>query len=285
MKILKEQDIVGCDWDYLIVLDSCRFDIFKEVYMDYINEYDCILEKVKSAGSCTGEWLVKNFDDFYEYEYISANPYINSIGYGLEENREWDYNWVANKHFSRIIDVWEFGYDEDIGVVHPREVNKAFFNQKANQSKTILHYIQPHTPYLGFNRYSDSGNLKNIEPRTSFESVNEEKILKNIRDRLGYFYDNTRFFWFLRYILEGQMKGSTGEYLYRLSKEGKLIELYKEEIELALWAISNILNELKGKIIITSDHGEAFGEKGIWGHPKEKHISPLIEVPWIEIEK
>ena len=42
-------------------------------------------------------------------------------------------------------------------------------------------------------------------------------------------------------------------------------------------------------IIITSDHGEAYGEKilkfiPIYGHPTGIHISALVEVPWFVVK-
>jgi len=44
------------------------------------------------------------------------------------------------------------------------------------------------------------------------------------------------------------------------------------------------IDDLKGDVIITSDHGEAFGEEGVWEHHIETPIPPLIEVPWLEVE-
>ena len=34
-----------------------------------------------------------------------------------------------------------------------------------------------------------------------------------------------------------------------------------------------------------SDHGEAFGEQGVWEHHIETHIPVLIEVPWLRVEE
>jgi len=37
-------------------------------------------------------------------------------------------------------------------------------------------------------------------------------------------------------------------------------------------------------VVVTADHGEAFGEEGVWEHHIETHIPPLMEVPWLEVE-
>jgi len=35
------------------------------------------------------------------------------------------------------------------------------------------------------------------------------------------------------------------------------------------------------RIVLTADHGNAFGEWGLWGHPDRIPIRVLREVPWI----
>ena len=55
IKIMEEK------WDYLIVLDACRYDYFKE----YNNILEGHLEKKLSCASCTYEWLEKNFSGKY----------------------------------------------------------------------------------------------------------------------------------------------------------------------------------------------------------------------------
>lgn len=52
------------DWDYLIVLDACRYDKFKESYPDYL---DGELRKVWSRASSTQPWLGKTFPDEYDF--------------------------------------------------------------------------------------------------------------------------------------------------------------------------------------------------------------------------
>jgi len=46
------------DWDYLIILDACRYDFFSWMYSKY---FEGKLIKAKSVGSCTVEWLIKSF--------------------------------------------------------------------------------------------------------------------------------------------------------------------------------------------------------------------------------
>ena len=65
------------DWDYLIILDACRYDYFEKFYGQYLSGK---LEKRLSLGSSTREWRDRNFTGKYDDTiYISANPFINSV--------------------------------------------------------------------------------------------------------------------------------------------------------------------------------------------------------------
>lgn len=68
-------DIMKENWDYLIILDAARYDLFKESVKNF--KIQGKLKKVESKGSATPEWLKKNFKkDFYDIIYVSANPFI-----------------------------------------------------------------------------------------------------------------------------------------------------------------------------------------------------------------
>ena len=122
-KELKTQPIHEADWDYLIVLDACRFDFFEKVYQDYL---DGDLTKVKSRGSATHEWLAKTFSAHrYKYNYITANPYINKEGLNLSDMvNEIEIDWYASKKFPEIHSAWQEVWDEEIGTVRPEKMKQ-----------------------------------------------------------------------------------------------------------------------------------------------------------------
>jgi len=258
--MIKKQNIQGETWDNLIILDACRFDFFEKIYKEYM---DGELEKRISKGSNTGEWLAKTFPDKYDYTYISANPYINSYGVSLNRCRpEYrNYSWNAVEHFSNIIDVWEFGWKEEVGTIHPKEVNKAYLSNKDN-NKTIIHYVQPHYPYLSYGGVFGIRNKVNIlkdEPINYKQKLKKNKLVEPIKK------------------------------LPRLKKIqveiglDKLFYYYEDNLRTVLKHVSHLTAYLNGTTIITADHGEAFGEEGVWEHPIETHIPVLIEVPWLAI--
>jgi len=52
-------------------------------------------------------------------------------------------------------------------------------------------------------------------------------------------------------------------------------DAYKNNLKLVLPSVRELVDELTGKMVITSDHGNMFGERSSpipyreWGHPKE----------------
>ena len=49
-------------WDYLIILDACRYDYFESLYKEF---FDGDLEKRISLGSNTIEWCLESFKGYY----------------------------------------------------------------------------------------------------------------------------------------------------------------------------------------------------------------------------
>jgi len=66
----------------------------------------------------------------------------------------------------------------------------------------------------------------------------------------------------------------------------KVKRAWQENLKFVLKEIDkNLIPKIKGKIIITADHGEAFGEKFLYFHPEAIYTKELIEVPWLIINK
>ena len=51
-----------------------------------------------------------------------------------------------------------------------------------------------------------------------------------------------------------------------------------------IMGIRRLLANIKeAHVIITSDHGELLGERGLYGHRTGLHVRELVEVPWLEL--
>lgn len=69
---------------------------------------------------------------------------------------------------------------------------------------------------------------------------------------------------------------------------GQLLEAYDRNLSLALQAVRTLLQELRGKCVITADHGEMLGENKRYGHHAVHGTlfdAGLSEVPWWEVDE
>lgn len=118
------------NWDNLVVLDACRYDVLKEVMGKNI-DYRI------SRGSTTVEWIKENFagTKFNDIVYVTANPWVSM---------------VARNLFYKLIPVWKDGWDEDLWTVHPKTTTE-YAKEAAERypdKRLIVHYMQPHAPYI-----------------------------------------------------------------------------------------------------------------------------------------
>lgn len=223
------------DWDNLIILDACRFDLFETV-----NNIQGELTAVRSLGSKTGEFLKENFSDntYADTIYISANPQVQL--HNIEKN------------FYDCVRLWETDWDDELETVPPKRVSdKAIeINDEFPNKRLIVHFVQPHYPFIGeTGRQIEHGEMIGdglIKDERSYRTIWEQ-----LRDEM--------------------------------IDEERVWEAYRENLELTLPHVDTLVTELPGKSVVTSDHGNAFGEWGIYGHPANRHIRSLVKVPWLEI--
>lgn len=122
--------VVDEDWDNLIILDACRYDIFKEV--TGINTDYRI-----SCGSDTVEFLIKNFTDrkLMDTVVVTATPHVDKL--------------VKNS-FYRVIPVWDKGWNDDLNIVLPETVVEYALRAEKEypDKRLIIWFVQPHAPFL-----------------------------------------------------------------------------------------------------------------------------------------
>jgi len=242
--------VLSENWDHLIILDACRFDVFSEEIKKSVLYKKGKLEYRISNGSMTLEFLSENFGEgvFNEIVYITANPFVDML--------------LKNK-FYKIISVWKDGWDNNLNTVHPRTVYEytKLSIKKYSDKRFIIHFMQPHFPYLTLKLAEETGFAKHREA-----------------------------------VLRGAMKWKD-KTVWDLVEEGRIplevvVQAYRKNLEIALKYVEKLVKILDGKIVITSDHGEAFGEKfhpiipiKVYGHPKNVRIDALVKVPWFVINK
>jgi hypothetical protein len=121
------------DWDNLIVLDACRYDAFESE-----SHLQGVLEKRISVGSNTNQFFKHNFSgrELFDTVYVTANP--TAIGIIKQQD----------PIFHDMVTVLD-GYLSP--TIHPDDVTDAAIDalEKHEDKRLIVHYLQPHAPFLG----------------------------------------------------------------------------------------------------------------------------------------
>jgi hypothetical protein len=278
-----DQRVIQAEWDYLIVLDACRFDVFADTYEEY---FDGTLEKRHSPGSATPEWAAKTFTGTHDLTYLSAIPFINSLGTPLRELR-WgascDYDWTATDHIAEVVDLWQSAWDDDLGAVVPEAVAGAARDRLGDheRDRMVVHFLQPHAPYLQRGRGRKLERIRGgiIEPSRNGDGGG---IAEDIRTRVEAALGRSQVAMALGMLVELDPKGilEVGSGGFRET----ILEYYRENLHLAMEAAADLATDLDGRVVVTADHGEAFGEEGVWEHHVETHIPALVDVPWLVLE-
>jgi len=133
-------DVFKEDWDNLLLLDSCRADVFAEVIDSY--NIDGSRENRISRGADTREFMRGNFRNrtLYDVVYVNANPQYQSQKEDL------------NVEFHDVADLWRGEHwDNTLNTVRPESVSdaaRAFHDEYPNK-RLCVHYLQPHRPFIG----------------------------------------------------------------------------------------------------------------------------------------
>lgn len=234
-------------WDFLIILDACRYDFFEKHVWRFM---DGKLLRVLSPGGYTIKWFERTwYGNYKDVVYISSVPFIR-------RNRKF------RTKFLEIVDAWDKGWDRRLHTVPPWKMNDIvlqylkFLNIKrrlglhTKKTRMVIHYVQPHSPYIAgpinFSRIYDF-YMKNLRKVV----VLEHAVLVHLMDVLN---DLRK----VNYVLR---------------------RAYEENLKLVLSYVSELVPHLPGKVAITSDHGELLGEYGLYFHPIDAMVPELRCVP------
>lgn len=229
--------MIARDWDTLVVLDACRYDLFAQHA-----ELPGSIDRHYSCASNTAEWLERSFAgrEFPEIVYVTATP-----KYIRQEMREC---------FHDIVSVWQDDWDEELRTVHPEVMTERVLaaHERFPNKRILAHYIQPHIPFIG-----ETGR------QIPHEVIFAQTIVRQDTDQQN--------FW------EALEAG-------RIDRD-RAWRAYCENLEIALPHVEDLLASVQGRTVVTADHGNVFGEHGLYGHPPNRHVKQLITVPWLVSER
>ena len=236
--------VVDREWDTLLLLDACRYDLFEEALNDHPLPGELSLRRSMESG--TPGYLAENFagGEFRDVVYVTANPYVNTE--------------LPPGTFREVVPVWRDGWDEELATVTPETVAEAAREAHVEypDKRFVVHFNQPHTPFIGEERIEGRG-MANLRAR----AVGEDRATdaRTPFERLG----------------AGELDRET------------VWRAYRSNLDRVLPVVESLMDEFEGLTVVTSDHGNALGERAwpfpvrVYGHPLGVLIPALVEVPWL----
>jgi len=217
------------DWDWLIILDACRYDFFVKNWK--IGK----TKPVISLDSCT-IGVLRLMPKIPNSIVITGHPFL--------------FSW--KRKFDEVVDA---GWDDKLMTTPPwMMVDYVLRNHDkiVKYKKRILWFLQPHHPFIG-----------------------ETKL------NVAIFEDKR---WGRMPPMWRQVQ------MYKQAfKEGFLWKAYEDNLKLALKEVKRLLQYIRGKIVITSDHGDGLGkplrpeDKPVFSHPCGRKEWELRLIPYCEI--
>lgn len=246
-------NVLDKKWDILLILDACRVDAIRQVSDEY--EFIKDISYIWSVGSTSHEWLANTFTQ-NRLDVINSTSYITGNGYSKMTftDREYppsggsapigrpDWKVAEAQDLDHVEYVWEWGHDDKLGNVPPRTITDVSISYGRTHDFDRL-IVHYVQPHAP---YLHGPLIEDRQP-TSVEA----KPMQNLRNG-------------------------------NVSKE-EVWNLYLDNLRLVLNEVEILLDNIDGdKVVITSDHGEAFGELGFYDHP-DGCVHPVVKkVPWIE---
>ena len=253
-------DVMVQDWDNLLILDACRYDLFRD-YNTIAGE----LESIVSVASTSLEFMEKTFDGrtFHDTVYVSANGYSHQLADDIFHEFISTYPYSQRGLLNRAL------YEN----YHPQTVRKhaedAFNNHP--DKRLIVHFMQPHGPYFGPMANKLRARLKSDHGIELSAWVTDTEVADRSDGPV--------------YLMDAAEMG--------LITSEELRDVYLENLELVLGHVGQLLKKISGKTVITADHGELlehatnvhsqlYSEQ--FEHPGHVWVPELRIVPWLEIE-
>lgn len=232
------------EWDVLVLLDTCRVDALEELAPEY--EFLETVDSICSVGSTSAEWIANTFRDSYREEIeqtacLTTNAYMKAV---LERR---DYlggtrHVVDPDAFGLLVHLWE--------TIPPSE--RPFFHPP---------------PRALTDRAIELGR------RAAF-------------DRVVLHYRPPHAPYTARAIADDREPHPYEKDLFAALHDGedrqRIWEAYLDELRAGLDEVELLVENLDAdRVAISADHGEAFGEWGIYSHPLGAPVPAVRRVPWV----
>lgn len=171
------------EWDVLLILDACRYDLFTEI----VDEYDFLEDDSRrSIGGGSPAWIRRTFSDEYSEEaretvYVTGNVFSDEL--------------VDSSLFRSLEEVWEYAWDDELNTVPARAMTDVAITEhrRLDPARMIVHYMQPHYPFVPAFRngtHATSGDANTIWEAVRQGEVDRDTVWEQYRNNLRYVLDD-----------------------------------------------------------------------------------------------
>ncbi|WP_458187728.1 hypothetical protein [Haladaptatus sp. NG-WS-4] len=240
------------EWDALVILDACRVDALRAVADEYDFLDESRIGSILSVGSGSYEWLVKTFttdylSDVRETALVTANGFDRGafLRQRYAPSVSLPFGWprdnvVVAEDFKEYVPAWRHGHDDQLGNVPPRYLTDRAIGT-ARRVDAERYLFHYAQPHTPYmSRAARTGEKLMPVETKPWPALRRGDLSR--AEAWDMYLDN------LRYVLDD-------------------VELLFENLDAE-------------RVIISADHGEAFGECRIHGHPTGVPLSVVKRVPW-----
>lgn len=148
--------------------------------------------------------------------------------------------------FGYLDEVWRYGWEEAYQTIPAETVTDRTIavGRESNHNRMLVHYMQPHHPFV-------ESDLEDAPAGRPGDDLNKMSVWNHLE--------------------AGHVDRTT------------VWEAYLDNLRYVLDQVETVLENVDADtVLITSDHGNAMGEWGVYGHPSGLPLSVLREVPLVE---
>ncbi len=201
-------------------------------------------EYIENVGRIrsVGSWS----SEWLENSFDPASRRDAVAGTAMVTGNTWTDRYLDAGAFGALDEVWKYAWDEDLGTVPADAItDRAVATARGgDHDRLVVHYMQPHHPFVGDPLEGDSGMARTGQESSACSP------------------------WVLL------RRGETDI--------DRVWAAYLSNLEYVLGSVATLLENVDGRVAITADHGNLFGEWGLYGHPMYAPVPALRSVPWCE---
>ena len=250
MGAFADRTVFDREWDVLVLLDACRVDLMAEVATEYDwlpSPADVEAGAIDSIAGSSKEWMRRTFTPAHAAT-LERTAYVTGNPFSAEA--------LGDEHPLGLLDeVWRYAWDDDAGTIRPEPITDRAIRvcRSGEFDRVIVHYMQPHVPFL--ERPDLHAGYRPAHWGSPGSVVDPDEAGLDAWGR----------------VRRGELDSD------------EVWSAYADNLRIGLESVATLRRNVDGTLIVSSDHGNAMGELGIWGHP-DKPVSSVRRVPWIELE-